>query len=690
MTPANPLLAPGDLPDFAAVRPEHVTPALDELLAAAEAALELAVQAQVPADYDALARVLDVPVERLRRVWGHVCHLQSVADTPALRAAHAENLPRITDFSTRLASDQRLYAKYKALAASPAAASLSPARRKVLDDALRDFVLGGAELQGAARARFAAIQERLAELSKRFGDNVLDAVDAWALFVDGQRLAGVPADVVRRAREAAAGEGRDGCKLTLQLPCYLPVMQHAEDRTLREEIYGAWARRASELGDARFDNAPLMREIVELRQEEAALLGHPSYAHLSLVPKMARSPEEVLGFVQDLARRARPFAERELAELRDFASRELGIAELQPWDRSFAAERLKQQRYAFGSEEVRPYFTLPRVLEGLFELVGRLFGASIEEEAAPAWHDSVRFFRVRRVAPDGAPVAGFYLDLHARAGKQGGAWMDNARQRWRRPEGDLQLPLANLVCNFAAPVGDQPALLTHDDLITLFHEFGHGLHHMLTQVDEVAAAGIAGVEWDACELPSQFMENFCWEWPVLQRLSSHVDTGEALPRALFDRMLAARNFHNGLAMLRNCEYGLFDMRLHLEPGQAGRETALAFEVAAQVSPAVPAPFLRYPHSFTHLFDGGYAAGYYGYAWAEVLSADAFSAFEEAGLFDAATGHRFREAVLESGGSRAAMESFKAFRGREPRLEALLRHQGLLPDATAAGTAANVG
>jgi oligopeptidase A len=688
MTAANPLLAADDLPDFAAVRPEHVTPALDELLAQAEAALVAAVDEQTAPDYDTLARVLDVPVERLRRAWGHVCHLQAVADTPELRAAHAANLPRITDFSTRLASDARLYAKYKALAASPAAAALSPARRKVVADTLRDFVLGGAELQGAARERFAALQERLADLCKRFGDNVLDAVDHWALYVDEGRLGGVPADVVHTARAAAAAEGRPGCKLTLHLPCYLPVMQHAEDRALREQLYGAWARRASELGDGRFDNSALMREIVQLRQEEAALLGQPSYAHLSLVPKMARSPEEVLAFVRDLARRALPFAEREYAELCAFARRDLGLADLQPWDRSFAAERLKQQRYAFGSEEVRPYFTLPRVLEGLFELVGRLFGVRIEEDTAPAWHDSVRFFRVRRAAPDGRPLAGFYLDLHARAGKQGGAWMDSARQRWRRPDGALQLPLAHLVCNFASPVGGQPALLTHDDVITLFHEFGHGLHHMLTQVDEVAASGICGVEWDACELPSQFMENFCWEWPVLQRLSSHVETGESLPRPLFERMRAARNFHNGLALLRHCEYGLFDMRLHLEPGHAGRETALAFEIAAQVSPAPAAPFLRYPHSFTHLFDGGYAAGYYSYAWAEVLSADAFEAFEEAGLFDAATGRRFREAVLESGGSRSAMDSFRAFRGRAPRLDALLRHQGLLQaDASALATPA---
>jgi len=681
MTESNPLLAADDLPDFAAVRPEHVTPAIDRLLAAADSALAKAVGPEVPADYDALARELDVPVEHLRRVWGHVCHLQAVADTPELRAAQAANLARVTEFFTRLSSAQRLYAKYKALAASPQAAALVPARRKVLADALRDFVLGGAELQGAARERFAVIQERLAELSKRFGDHVLDAVDAYALYVDEARLQGVPADAVQAAGEAATADGHPGrCKLTLQLPSYLPVMQYARDRALREELYGAWARRASELGDPRLDNSAVMREIVELRQEEARLLGHATYAHLSLVPKMARSPEEVLDFVRDLARRARPFAERELQEMQAFAARELGVAQLDAWDRLFAAERLKERLYAFSEEELRPYFTLPRVLEGLFELVQRLFGVSFHEERTGVWHDSVRFFRVRR---GGQPVAAFYLDLFARAGKQGGAWMDNARQRWRRPEGALQLPIAHLICNFAPPLGGRPALLTHDQLITLFHEFGHGLHHMLTQVDEAAAAGIAGVEWDACELPSQFMENFCWEWPVLERMSAHVDTGAPLPRALFDRMRAARNFQTGLGMLRHCEFALFDMRLHHEAGRAGHETALAFDIAAELSPLQPAPFLRYPHSFTHLFDGSYAAGYYSYAWAEVLSADAFSPFEEAGLFDHATGQRFRCEVLESGGSRPALENFKRFRGREPRLDALLRHQGLVEEPAAA-------
>ncbi len=669
----NPYLDDAELPDFAAMRPEHVGPALDVVLADADAALERAVGPEVAADYLALSAVLDVAVERLRRVWGHVCHLQSVADTPELRAAQAENLPRVTDFFTRLSSDQRLYTKYKAVAADPRAAQLAPARRKALADALRDFVLGGAELTGAARERFAAIQARAAEVSQTFGDHVLDANDAFVHLASEAEVEGIPADVLAAARERAEAAGRPGYALTLHLPCYLPVMQYAAHRPLRETMYRAYATRASELAAPERDNTPLMTELVALRQEAAALLGHASYAHLSLVPKMAESPAQVLAFVHDLARRARPFAERELAELRAFAASELGIADLEAWDRPFAAEKLKQQRYAFSNQEVKQYFTEPRVLEGLFRLVETLFGVAIREESAPVWHPGVRFFRLWRGA---APVAAFYLDLHARPGKQQGAWMNESRARWARPDGRLQLPVAHLVCNFAPPVGTQPALLTHDDVITLFHEFGHGLHHMLTQVDDYGVSGIAGVEWDACELPSQFMENFCWEWEVLERLSAHVDTGAPLPRALFDRLLAAKNFHNGLQMLRHCEFALFDMRLHLEPGQGERVDALAHEVAAELQPMRPPPFLRYPHTFTHLFVGSYAAGYYSYAWAEVLSADAYAAFEEAGLFDAATGARYREAILESGGSRPALDSFKAFRGREPTLDALLRHQGL--------------
>ncbi len=681
----NPLLDRGEWPAFDRIRAEHVAPALDVLLAEANAALERAVGPEVAADYHALSAVLDVAVERLRRAWGHVRHLQAVADTPALRAAQAEQQPRVIEFMTRLGADERLYAKYKAVAAGPGAAQLSAAQRKALDDALRDFRLGGAELQGAAKTRFAQIQARCAELSQRFGEHVLDATDAFELVVDEARLAGVPPDVLQAAKDDARAHGHADpalCRLSLKAPCLIPVLQYAHDRALREALFRAHATRASEFGPAELDNTTLMRELLALRQEEAALLGLPSYAHLSLVPKMAEAPEQVMGFVRDLARRARPHAEKELTVLRAHAASQLGLPELAAWDRSYASEHLKQSLYAFSGTEVQQYFTEPTVLQGLFRLIETLFGVAIRQQDAPVWHPSVRYFRLDRVNPPGSaqgsdPVAAFYLDLHARPGKQQGAWMDDARQRWARPdEGGLQLPVAHLVCNFAPPVGARPALLTHDDVITLFHEFGHGLHHMLTRVDELAVSGIAGVEWDACELPSQFMENYCWEWEVLQRLTAHVDTGAPLPRALFDRMVAARTFQSGLQMLRHSEYALFDMRAHLEPGAAQDVQALAAEVSKEIAVVPPPPFLRYPNSFTHLFDGGYAAGYYGYAWAEVLSADAYSAFEEAGIFDPATGTRWREAVLEAGGSRPALDSFKAFRGREPQIDALLRHQGL--------------
>ncbi len=672
----NPLLklanAPSSLPDFAAVQPAHVTPAIDELLADARAALERAVGPGVPPDYDTLSLVLDVPLERLNMAWSVVNHLQSVVDTAELRAVHAENLPKLIEFGTRLSSDARLYAKYKAVLLAQGD-QLPPARRKALADALRDFVLGGAELQGEDKARFAAIQDRAGALEQQFGDHVMDATDAWSLTVTGDRLAGVPSDVREAAREAARAAGQDGFKLTLQAPCYLPLMSHAEDRALRETLYRAYNTRASDYGPAELDNGPLVQELLNLRQEEARLLGYASYADLSLVAKMASSPAHVLSFVRDLSTRARPFADRELAELRVFAAEQLNLPDLQAWDRGFVSEQLKQSRYAFSSEDVKQYFTLPRVLQGLFSLVETLFGVTVREESAPVWHDSVRFYRLCR---GGEAIAGFYLDLHARTAKQGGAWMNNARSRWRRPGNALQLPVAHLVCNFAPPVGGRPALLGHDDLITLFHEFGHGLHHLLTQVEDLAVSGLAGVEDDALELPSQFMENFCWEWDVLQGLSAHVSTGQPLPRELFDRMLAARHFLSALSLLRQCEFALFDMRVHAEPESAGLVQQVANEVCAEVQPVPAPPFYRYPTTFSHLFSGGYAAGYYGYAWAQVLSADAYSAFEEAGVFDPETGLRFREQILEVGGSRPALESFRAFRGRDPQIDAMLRHQGL--------------
>jgi len=720
----NPLLGDAEWPAFSEMRAEHVTPAIDCLLKDAQHALERAVGPEVLPDYDTLSMVLDVPVERLNTVWGHVCHLQAVADTPALRQAHADNLPRIVDFLTRLGSDQRLYAKYKSVQeqaqssglAAAGSKPISAARQQALAHALRDFVLGGAELQGQARDRYAQIQDRTSLLSQQFGDHVLDATEAFTLDVDTADLTGVPDDVIEAAQElfasaTSAPESVEGaelapeiasvesevafeavsdvafeavseaasevlsarCRLTLKAPCYVPVMQYAASRDIRERLFRAHHTRASELGPATWDNSPLMRELLALRQEEAALLGYPSFADAALVPKMARSPAEVMDFVRDLARRARPRAEKDLAELQAFAADELGLQQLAYWDRAYASEKLKQKRYAFSSQELKLYFTEPRVLEGLFGLVETLFGVAIRQEQAPVWHPSVRYYRVWRGE---RPLAAFYLDPHARTGKQGGAWMSDLRSRWQRPEGHLQLPVAHLVCNFAPPVGKRPALLTHDELITLFHEFGHGLHHMLTQVDELAVAGIAGVEHDAVELPSQFMENFCWEWEVLQRLSGHVDTGEKLPRTLFDRMVAARHFQSSLGLLRQCEFALFDMRLHSEPDAAQRLMEVMREVCAEIQPSQPPDFYRYAHTFGHLFDGGYSAGYYGYAWAEVLSADAYAAFEEDGVFDPATGQRFLQNILEVGGSRAALENFKAFRGREPKIDALLRHQGL--------------
>ena len=684
---SNPLLSSADLPAFAQIRPEHIGPALDLMLPAADAALERAVSAEVPADYDALSVVLDVPLERLSRAWGAVGHLNAVANSTELREAYNANLGRVTDLYTRLGADERLYAKYKAVANGPAAAGLAPARAQALAHAMRDFVLSGAELQGEAKARFAAIQERAAELGQQFSEHVLDATDGFVLYATPAQMTGVPTDVCQQTAEAAAAEGKTGHKLGLHMPVFQPVMQYATDRSLREQLYRAYATRASEFGPAEQDNSPLMRELLALRAEEAALLGHASYGHLSLVPKMAESPAQVTGFLADLAQRARPHAERDLAELRSFAAEHLGLPELQAWDQAFASEKLKEQRYAFSEQELKQYFTEPRVLAGLFNIVETLFEVQIRPDVAEVWHDSVRFYRIERAGVgSGAPelVGQFYLDPYARTGKRPGAWMDVVRGRWSRPDapGALpQTPVAQLVCNFAAPVGrvggqDRPALLTHDDVITLFHEFGHGLHHLLTQVDELAVAGISGVEWDAVELPSQFMENFCWEWSVLSKLTAHVDTGEPLPRALFDRMLAARNFQSGLQTLRQIEFSLIDMRIHTLADGASQVQAVIDAVRAEISVNPPPDFNRFQHSFSHIFAGGYSAGYYSYKWAELLSADAFAAFEEFGVFNPEVGQRFRREILEVGGSRPAMVSFKAFRGREPSIDALLRHQGM--------------
>ena len=670
---SNPLLQSDGLIDFAAIRPEHVAPAVDALLADADAALERVVGPGVPADYDAMSKVLAVATERLANAWGAVGHLHAVMDTPELRVAYTENLPKVTEFYTRQGADERLYAKYKALAASPQAATLSPARKQALSHWLRDFVLSGAELQGEAKQRFAQIQERKAQLSQQFSEHVVDATDGYAYYATQAELDGVPADVLEASRNAAQAEGKDGHKITLHFPSYFPVMQYGTNRALRETLYRAYVTRASEFGPKEKDNSPLMSELLALRQEEARLLGHATFAEMSLVPKMAESPQQVMSFLRDLAQRSRAHAEQDFAEVQAFARERLGLPALEAWDLPFASEKLKEARYAFSEQDVKQYFTEPKVLDGLFRIVETLFEVAIRPDTAPVWHDSVRFYRIERA---GKLIGQFYLDPYARPGKRPGAWMDDVRVRWLRPEGSLQTPVAHLVCNFAAPVGNKPALLTHDDVTTLFHEFGHGLHLLLTQVDDIGVSGLSGVEWDAVELPSQFMENFCWEWDVLRRLTAHVDSGEPLPRTLYDKMLAAKNFQSGLQMLRQIEFALFDMRLHAEPGSEAKIQQVLDDVRREVAVLKPPAFNRFQHSFSHIFAGGYSAGYYSYKWAEVLSADAWSAFEESGVLDPATGRRYREAILEVGGSRPAMDSFMAFRGREPRIDALLRHQGI--------------
>ncbi|MDR7336003.1 M3 family metallopeptidase [Roseateles asaccharophilus] len=659
----NPLLSTAALPEFAAIQPEHVQPAIQQLLAEAQAALDEATKHETPADYDTLSRILDTATERLGTAWGAVGHLNAVADTPALREAYNGMLPAVTEFYTAMGANEALFAKYKAVMAAQGS-TLSAPRLQSLKHAIRDFVLSGAELQGEARERYAAIQERSAELQQKFSEHVLDATDGWSYIASADELAGVPQDVLDATKLDDGGH-----KLTLHFPVYLPVMQYAENRELREKLYRAYVTRASETGKPELDNSAAMSEIVALRQEESRLLGYANFAEVSLAPKMASSPAEVTTFLRDLAQRARPFAEKDLAELREFAKG----APLEAWDVSYWSEKLKEARYAFSDQTVKQYFTAPKVVAGLFTIIERLFDVRVVQAAAPTWNDTVSYYQLQRGSN---VVAGFYLDLYARSGKRPGAWMDGVRSRWLKPTGEQQLPVAHLVCNFASPVGDKPALLTHDDVITLFHEFGHGLHHMLTQVDDLGVSGISGVEWDAVELPSQFMENFCWEWDVLQQLTGHVDSGEPLPRELFDKMTAAKNFQSGLQTLRQIEFALFDMRLHGEPGAEANVQKLLDEVRAEVAVLIPPAFNRFQHSFSHIFAGGYAAGYYSYKWAELLSADAWSAFEEEGVFNAATGKRFLTEVLEQGGSRDAIDNFKAFRGREPKIDALLRHQGM--------------
>ncbi len=680
----NALLDFSDLPRFDLFQPEHVTPAIARLLDDARAVVQTLEQSTALPSWDDFVTPLEAVTERLGRAWGVVGHLNAVVDTPELRAAYNDNLPKVTEFWTELGSNLKLFEKYKALQASSEYQRLAPARKKIIDNAVRDFRLGGAELPDEQKPRFAEIQEQQAALSTRFSENVLDATNAYELIIDDEaRLAGLPDDVKQMARASAEKEGKPGWRFTLHFPSYFPILQYADDRALRETMYRANATKASELGATpAWDNTQNIIDILKLRDEEAKLLGYANFAEVSLVPKMATSPAQVIKFLDDLATRARPFAENDLAELRAFAKAELGLDQLEAWDMTYASEKLRENRYAFSEQEVKQYFPEPKVVGGLFRLIQNMFGVDIRPDTSPLWHPDVTFYRIEK---HGKLVGQFYLDLYARNGKRGGAWMDDARGR-KNLAGDVQTPIAYLTCNFTEPQVingvKKPAYFTHDEVITLFHEFGHGLHHMLTAVDELGVSGISGVEWDAVELPSQFMENFCWEWDVLQHMTAHADTGEPLPRALYDKMIAAKNFQSGLQMLRQVEFSLFDMHLHYDYDPNGNQTVadLLADVRHRVAVIIPPAFNRFQHSFSHIFAGGYAAGYYSYKWAEVLSADAYGAFEEAQGDPnrlAETGLAFHREILSVGGSRPALASFTAFRGREPSIDALLRHNGMV-------------
>lgn len=673
----NPLLDISGLPPFSQIKPEHVTPALDVVLQENRAWLEQTLSSQTCFTWNNLVAPLNEAGNRLERTWSPVSHMNAVVNTDELRKEYNANLSRLSDYHTDLGQNEQLYNAIKAIREQEA--GLDSAQIKNLDDSLLGFKLSGVTLPAEQKERYREINQQLSQLNSRFSDNVLDATNAWVKqILQVEDLAGLPESALEMAAQMAKQRDMEGWVLTLQFPSYIAVMTYADKRELRAELYRAYTTRASELGaNPEWDNTEVMRDILRLRQEEASLLGYDNYAELSLATKMAESPQHVLEFLQDLARKAKPFAEKEFAEIQAFAHEQLGLEDLQAWDIAYVSEKMKQARFDFSEEDLKPYFPADRVISGLFSLVEKLFGIRIAQqtENVDLWHPDVRFYHV--YDRNGRLQAMFYLDLYARQHKRGGAWMSDFCGRFKRVNG-LQIPVAFMTCNSSAPVGDKPALFTHDEVVTLFHEFGHGLHHMLTQVDYPDISGINGVEWDAVELPSQFMENWCWERSVLDMIAAHWQTGEALPEGLYQKMQAARHFQTAMATVRQLEFALFDMSLHLDAhaAEAGRVQAMLDEVRAQVAVVKPPAFNRMANSFTHVFAGGYAAGYYSYKWAEVLSADAFSRFEEEGLFETCIGQAFLEEVLEVGGSRKAMDSFVAFRGRKPSVDALLRHSGL--------------
>jgi oligopeptidase A len=678
MTNANPLLEDSALPHFAAIAPADVQPAVAAVLAEHRARIDELLADTEPRTFASTMLPQEALEQRLEQVWSPVTHLHAVKDSEGLRAVYADAEEAISDYAAELGQNRGLYAAVKAVADGAEFSALPRAARTLVEHSLRDFRLSGVALEEPARTRFREISNALTRLATEFEEAVLDATQAWSETVDEAALAGVPAAEREQLRQAAAEAGKEGFRVTLKQPSVQAILTFADNRGLRERVYTAFQTRASDQGpDAgRFDNSARIEQILALRHEAARLLGFANAAEESLATKMAATPARVLDFLRDLVRRAKPVAARELAELRTFARETLGLGDLQPWDVAYASEKLRVARFALSEEELKPYFALPAVLDGLFAIVTRVFGASLRERGdVETWHADVRYYDV--LDSNGCVRAGCFVDLYTRTGKRGGAWMDVCRSRFVSGSA-AQLPVAYLTCNFAPPVGAKPSLLTHDEATTLFHEFGHGLHHLLTEVDYPSVAGIDGVEWDAVELPSQFMENFCWQRDALNLFARHWQTGELLPDELFQRMLAARHFHAGLFLVRQLEFALFDFRLHLEfePARGARALELLEDVRREVAVIVPPAWQRMPHSFTHIFAGGYAAGYYSYLWAELLSADAFARFEEAGTFDRATGDAFRNSILAVGGSRPALESFVEFRGRDPQPHALLRSYGL--------------
>lgn len=670
----NVLLHLGEEPRFDQIKTEDIKPALQTAIAEAREQIA-AIKAQTHTDWANTVEKLTDITERVGRIWSVVSHLNSVVDTPELRAVYNELMPEITIFFTEIGQDIELYNRFKIIKNSAEFDTLAPAQQTKLNHDLRDFVLSGAELPPEQQAELAQLQTEGAQLGAKFAQNVQDATDAFGIyFDDAAPLAGIPEDSIAMFAAAAQSEGKTGYKIGLQIPHYLAVIQYADNRELREQIYRAYVTRASELSDeGKFDNTANVEQTLANALKTAKLLGFKTYAELSLATKMADTPEQVLNFLHDLARRAKPFAEKDFAEIKAFARESLNIEDPQSWDLSYAAEKLRQAKYAFSETEVKKYFPISKVLAGLFAQIKKLYGIELAEKTVPVWHKDVRYFELKQ---DGQTIGGVYMDLYAREGKRGGAWMDGYKGRRRFADSTLQLPTAYLVCNFTPPVGDKEARLSHDEIITLFHETGHGLHHLLTQVDEVGVSGINGVEWDAVELPSQFMENFVWEYDVLAQMSSHEETGAVLPKELFDKMHAAKNFQRGMFLVRQMEFALFDMEIYHQEdeGRLKEWPQILDKVRQEVAVTQPPAYNRFALSFSHIFAGGYAAGYYSYAWAEVLSADAYAAFEESDDV-AETGRRFWKEILAVGGSRSAAESFKAFRGREPSLDALLRHSG---------------